>query len=365
MNPRIIKMRICGPMDFGVLHVVRRVAESLYSPSSLGSRNEGGDTKTVVDNHRARLRRIAQVEEDLISLECTWYEVNASTLSRHDGQGRNDEDHEGEKSKDEGSSDAVAPSGLGKGKRKALPVVEENSQKCKGKLLFREVPTVEEERNSLMRAPLEERPATAILEALHFPEVLVWSGEALNRQEYDEVLLNRRSMDGVLSHHDQLMKKFKALSRRKDEEKQHNLLELEAIRSRDSVARGGPQFEVRGEDRREALKGEFYEVSRVRKSCADLIGLGANESWAYGAELVGLCAIEIWAYGAEMVELYTNKSWAYGAELVGLYSNGCWAYGTELVGLCQQELVLWCRAGRTLCQRVLVLWCEAGRTLCQ
>ncbi|KZV55105.1 hypothetical protein F511_07491 [Dorcoceras hygrometricum] len=162
------------------------------------------------------------------------------------------------KSKAEGSSGEAVPFSLARGKRKVLPAGDEHPRKRSGKSPAREVPMVGEEPHASTKELPEERPALSpqslsaivpdkdldfvmktpdaeVIEAasLHFLQALVWSGEVLNRlcRAHYEVVLNRRSMDGVLSRHDQLMKQFEDLCKQKDEEKQQHLLELEAPRA--------------------------------------------------------------------------------------------------------------------------------------
>ncbi|KZV41874.1 hypothetical protein F511_35662 [Dorcoceras hygrometricum] len=60
--------------------IVRRVAESLDSPSPSGLRNEGEEVPSSIDLHRARMLRIAHDEVQLVAQGCPWYEVKASTL---------------------------------------------------------------------------------------------------------------------------------------------------------------------------------------------------------------------------------------------------------------------------------------------
>ncbi|KZV58200.1 hypothetical protein F511_35412 [Dorcoceras hygrometricum] len=67
-------------MSYHDSSVVRKVAESIDSPSSSGVRHEGDEIPSSVDLHRARLLRIAQEEAQLVSQGCPWYEVKASTL---------------------------------------------------------------------------------------------------------------------------------------------------------------------------------------------------------------------------------------------------------------------------------------------
>ncbi|KZV41411.1 hypothetical protein F511_12139 [Dorcoceras hygrometricum] len=135
--------------------VVRRVAESLDSPSSSGSRNEGDGTLIAVDIPRARLVRIAR----------------------------------------EGAEHASS-------------------------------------RN--FSQTFQSPPVNLYLDAVNpSQEDLVWNGKALNHltRAHDEVILTRHSMDGVLNRHDQLIKKFEELHGHKDEEKQQQLLELEATQA--------------------------------------------------------------------------------------------------------------------------------------
>ncbi|KZV23131.1 protein argonaute 7-like [Dorcoceras hygrometricum] len=64
--------------------VVRRVAESSDSPSSSGSRHEGGDIPTALNAYKARLVRIAREKAELASSGCTWYNVKASIMRESD-----------------------------------------------------------------------------------------------------------------------------------------------------------------------------------------------------------------------------------------------------------------------------------------
>ncbi|KZV27935.1 hypothetical protein F511_33905 [Dorcoceras hygrometricum] len=65
-------------------------------------------------------------------------------------------------------------------------------------------------------------PDLASLEAasLHFMQALVWSGEVANRltQAWDEVVMTRRSMDGVLDRHNDLMKQLEEIRAQKEKE---------------------------------------------------------------------------------------------------------------------------------------------------
>ncbi|KZV54789.1 hypothetical protein F511_04411 [Dorcoceras hygrometricum] len=66
-------------------------------------------------------------------------------------------------------------------------------------------------------------PELAVLEAasLHFMQALVWTGEAANRlsQARDEVAMTRRSMDGVLGRHNDLLKQLKEMRAQEDRER--------------------------------------------------------------------------------------------------------------------------------------------------
>ncbi|KZV19085.1 hypothetical protein F511_10136 [Dorcoceras hygrometricum] len=64
--------------------IVRRVAESLDSPSPSRLRNEGEEVPSSIDLHRARMLRIARDEVHLVAQGCPWYEVKASTLRESD-----------------------------------------------------------------------------------------------------------------------------------------------------------------------------------------------------------------------------------------------------------------------------------------
>ncbi|KZV54493.1 hypothetical protein F511_27161 [Dorcoceras hygrometricum] len=78
-------------------------------------------------------------------------------------------------------------------------------------------------------------PDLVVLEAvsLHFMQDLVWTGEATNRlsQARDEVVRTKRSMDGVLGRHKDLLKQLEEMRAQEDREKESLRLALEAARA--------------------------------------------------------------------------------------------------------------------------------------
>ncbi|KZV21141.1 hypothetical protein F511_13207 [Dorcoceras hygrometricum] len=81
----------------------------------------------------------------------------------------------------------------------------------------------------------DQHPDLKVIEAasLHFMQALVSSSEAtchLNRS-HNEIIITRRSMDGVLNCHNDLMKRLEKLRAQKVEENKSLLLELEETRA--------------------------------------------------------------------------------------------------------------------------------------
>ncbi|KZV48524.1 hypothetical protein F511_08423 [Dorcoceras hygrometricum] len=64
--------------------VVRKVAESIDSPSPTGTGHREDEILSSLELHRARLLRIDHDEGRLAAQGCTWYEVKASTLRESD-----------------------------------------------------------------------------------------------------------------------------------------------------------------------------------------------------------------------------------------------------------------------------------------
>ncbi|KZT75910.1 UBX domain-containing protein 6-like [Dorcoceras hygrometricum] len=65
-------------------NVVRKVAESIDSPSPIDTRHREDEIPSSIHLHRARLLRIDHEEAQLASKGCTWYEIKASTLRELD-----------------------------------------------------------------------------------------------------------------------------------------------------------------------------------------------------------------------------------------------------------------------------------------
>ncbi|KZV42119.1 hypothetical protein F511_11113 [Dorcoceras hygrometricum] len=184
------------------------------------------------------------------------------------------------------------------------------------------------------------------------PRAPPWYGvvkQSTDSLDHNEIVMTRHSMDEVLNRHNELMRQIEELRAWRDEEKKSFLLELEAIRAQVQSSDACVQSsEFRAQHAEEENKGLQYEVKSeslglIRtwlrrmsgalfldvvqaledipeegEGCAEMVGIGTNESWAYGTELFGLCVNESWAYDAKLVRLCANKSSDYGAELVGI-----------------------------------------------
>ncbi|KZV34332.1 pleiotropic drug resistance protein 1-like [Dorcoceras hygrometricum] len=109
-------------------------------------------------------------------------------------------------------------------------------------------------------------PDLAALEAanLHFMQALVWSGEVSNRlaQARDEVVTTKRSLDGVLGRHNDLMQQLEEITSKKDKEKESVLLELEATRAEAQSSKA--QF-LHSEENK-ALRAEVEKLKGRRKT---------------------------------------------------------------------------------------------------
>ncbi|KZV43844.1 GPI ethanolamine phosphate transferase 1 [Dorcoceras hygrometricum] len=82
---------------------------------------------------------------------------------------------------------------------------------------------------------VKRTPDLKVLETagLHFMQSLVWFGEAASRfsKAREEVIMTRRSMDGVLGRHDVLMKQLEEIQTKKNVEKESLSVELESART--------------------------------------------------------------------------------------------------------------------------------------
>ncbi|KZV13976.1 hypothetical protein F511_44684 [Dorcoceras hygrometricum] len=82
---------------------------------------------------------------------------------------------------------------------------------------------------------VKRTPDLKVLETagLHFMQSLVWFGEAASRfsKARGEVIMTRRSMDGVLGRHDVLMKQLEEIQTKKNVEKESLSVELESART--------------------------------------------------------------------------------------------------------------------------------------
>ncbi|KZV42461.1 Glutamate receptor 2 isoform 1 [Dorcoceras hygrometricum] len=191
------------------------------------------------------------------------------------------------KANPEGTSSSHRPS---KGKRKASSEGGERRKKR-----HHEEQTTESTRAIVPKDPMGELSGTARKAPEQIEqqsiETLVWTGEAANRltQAHDEVVMTRlistgpdtrRSKDGVLGRHNDLMKQLEEIRAQKDGEKGSLLLELEATRDEVQSSKAQAQtLEARllhSEEEKgtlqaevERLKGEGEPRSSLRRVSMD------------------------------------------------------------------------------------------------
>ncbi|KZV55641.1 hypothetical protein F511_26805 [Dorcoceras hygrometricum] len=122
----------------------------------------------------------------------------------------------------------------------------------------------------------------AVLEtaSLHFMQALVWTGEAANRlsQDTEEVVMTRRSMDGVLGRHNDLLKQLEEMRAHEDREKESLRLDLDTARANDLSSKALAQsLEAKVQRLEEENKALQTEVKKLQGEVAFSWQLGKVE----------------------------------------------------------------------------------------
>ncbi|KZV39418.1 spindle pole body component 110-like [Dorcoceras hygrometricum] len=125
-------------------------------------------------------------------------------------------------------------------------------------------------------------PDLVILEAasLHFMQALMWTGEATNHlsQARNEVVRTKRSMDGVLGHHDDLLKQLEEMRAQEDRKKESLQFELEAARADAKSSKALAQsLEAKVQRSEEENKALQTEVKKLQEEAPNSWQLGKEE----------------------------------------------------------------------------------------
>ncbi|KZV52587.1 CCAAT/enhancer-binding protein zeta [Dorcoceras hygrometricum] len=131
--------------------------------------------------------------------------------------------------------------------------------------------------------------------SLHFMQ----TGETANRlsQARDEVVMTRRSMDGVLGLHNDLLKQLEEMRAQEDREKESLRLKLEAaradVKSSKALVSSWSGLCAQVEEPLDEVPiriGLGVELIGLVRSSGRAARRGANKNWAYVPNWSGLCA---------------------------------------------------------------------------
>ncbi|KZV52398.1 hypothetical protein F511_33539 [Dorcoceras hygrometricum] len=125
-----------------------------------------------------------------------------------------------------------------------------------------------------------------------FDLALVWTGEATNHlsQARDEVVRTKRSMDGVLGRHNDLLKQLEEMRAQEDREKESMRLQLEAARTDAHSSKALAQsLEVKVQRSEEENKTLQIEVEKLQEAAANSWQIG-KEEFLQSKEFDSLCS---------------------------------------------------------------------------